>query len=376
MAIKALISGTLLFLSSVITTAAFAAADYKTDGFSFVSDGNVLDGIISRPVAGDAASILILVHSYGPTNVVAGDRHKDIRSRFAAKGISVVVWDKPGCGNSEGAFDINQPIESSAIEIVEAVAALKASGEPGSEQIGLIGFSRGGWIAPVAISKRPDISFWISVSGTDTFENWGYLLRSNMALEGYSPSDVNIVYNEWINGNLIFNEGGSYQQYVSATKNFRRNAFVQKITGQTYVEHTPGTPEYATAREEYVAAQLDHRSKGISYDDETGLPIVVRDFDKVLSAISGPVLAIFGDNDKHVNWRTTKALYERTLGARTPSNLTVKVFEGADHSLRMGKTGGFFEPHSREYWDIPYADGYYETMIEFVCANSFCAPSR
>lgn len=101
MAIKALISGTLLFLSSVITTAAFAAADYKTDGFSFVSDGNVLDGIISRPVAGDAASILILVHSYGPTNVVAGDRHKDIRSRFAAKGISVVVWDKPGCGNSE-----------------------------------------------------------------------------------------------------------------------------------------------------------------------------------------------------------------------------------------------------------------------------------
>lgn len=261
MAIKALISGTLLFLSSVITTAAFAAADYKTDGFSFVSDGNVLDGIISRPVAGDAASILILVHSYGPTNVVAGDRHKDIRSRFAAKGISVVVWDKPGCGNSEGAFDINQPIESSAIEIVEAVAALKASGEPGSEQIGLIGFSRGGWIAPVAISKRPDISFWISVSGTDTFENWGYLLRSNMALEGYSPSDVNIVYNEWINGNLIFNEGGSYQQYVSATKNFRRNAFVQKITGQTYVEHTPGTPEYATAREEYVAAQLDHRSK-------------------------------------------------------------------------------------------------------------------
>lgn len=375
MAIRVHISGIVLLLASIISNAAIAA-DYETDGFSFVSDGKVLDGIISRPAGRDAASILILVHSYGPTNVVAGDRFKDIRAKFTAKGISVVAWDKPGCGNSEGTFDINQPIESSAIEVVDAIAALKQSSEAGADQIGLMGASRGGWIAPVAISKRPDISFWISVSGTDNFENWGYLLRSNMALEGYSPAETTIVYNEWINGNLIFNEGGDYEQYLSATRNFRQNAFVQKITGQTYVEHTPGTPEYTTAREEYVAAQTQHQAKGICYDAATGLPIVVQDFDKILSAISGPVLSIFGDNDKHVNWRTTKALYERTIGAREPSRLTIKVFEGADHALRMGKTGGYFEPHSREYWDLPYAEGYYEAMIDFVCENGFCAGGR
>lgn len=372
MATRAFISGTLLLLSSIITNTA-TANDYETDGFSFASDGKILDGIVSRPVGGDAASILILVHSYGPTNVVAGDRFQDIRSKFTAQGVSVVVWDKPGCGNSEGEFDINQPIESSADEIIDAVAALRDSGEHGSDQIGLIGFSRGGWIAPVAISKQPDISFWISVSGTDNFENWGYLLRSNMVLEGYSPADITIVYNEWINGNLIFNEGGSYEQYLSASRNFRQNAFVQKITGQPFVEHKPGTPEYTKAREEYLAAQSQHQEKRIRYDAETGLPIVVHDFDKVLNAISGPVLAIFGANDKHVNWRTTKALYESTIGAKDPSRLTIKVFAGADHALRMGKTGGFFEPHSREYWDLPHPDGYYETMIEFVCANGFCA---
>lgn len=374
MAIRAFISGAVLMLSSLLSHA--NAADYETSGFSFVSSGKVLDGIISRPAGRDATSILILVHSYGPTNVVAGDRFKDIRAKFTAEGISVVVWDKPGCGNSEGTFDINQPIESSAIEVVDAVAALEAAGEAGADQIGLMGASRGGWIAPLAISKRPDISFWISVSGTDNFENWGYLLRSNMALEGYSPAETIIVYNEWINGNLIFNEGGSYEQYLSATRNFRQNAFVQRITGQTYVEHAPGTPEYSKAREEYVAAQTQHQAKGIRYDDETGLPIVVQGFDQVLSSIAVPVLAIFGDNDKHVNWRTTKALYERTIGAKDPSRLTIKVFEGADHALRMGKTGGFFEPHSPEYWDLPYADGYYETMIKFVCTNGFCATAR
>lgn len=376
MGFKAFISSTLLVLSSLTTGTASASIGYTTESFSFLSAGNNLDGIISRPENGEAASILILAHSYGPTNVVEGDGFKEIRSRFTAQGISVVVWDKPGCGKSEGEFDINQPIGSSADEIVAAVIALKESKEPGSDRIGLIGFSRGGWIAPVAISRQPDISFWISVSGTDNFENWGYLLRSNLALEDYSAAEINIVYNEWINGNLIFNEGGSYEQYLSATRNFRQNKFVQKLTGQSYVEHTPGTREYDTARAEYLSNQKKYRALGFTFDDETGLPIVVQDFDQVLKSISGPVLAIFGDNDRHVNWRTTKALYERTIGANEPSKLSVKVFEGADHSIRMGKTGGFFEPHSEDYWKLPYAEGYYEVMIEWVCANGFCVNNR
>lgn len=376
MAINAFISRALLFAVALAFPAISAAADYKTDGFSFVSDGHLLDGIISRPADGKAASILILAHGYGPTNVVAGDQFQDLRAKFTELGISVVVWDKPGCGNSEGEFDINQPIESSADEIVAAVTALRKTGEAGADQIGVIGFSRGGWIAPLAINKQPDISFWISVSGTDNFESWGYLLRSNMALEGYAPADITIVYNEWINGNLIFDQGGSYEQYLSATRNFRSNAFVQRLTGQAHVENTPGTPEYAAAREDYLSKQTVHRDKGIQYDDETGLPIVLEGFDTILSSITGPVLAIFGDNDRHVNWRAAKALYERTIGVNDPSQLTIKVFEGADHGLRMGKTGGFFEPHSREYWDLPYADGYYQAMIEFVCQNGFCVKSR
>lgn len=376
MKLKACICAPLLMLVATISVNATTSTDYQTEQVSFSSAGITLNGMISRPKVGDATAILILVHGYGPTNVVAGDWYRDIRTRFTSKGLSVFVWDKPGCGQSEGEFDINQPIESSAAEVVSAVKALKKNGEPGADRIGLMGFSRAGWIAPVAISQEPGISFWISVSGTDAFENWGYLLRSNLELEDYAASEIDTVYNEWIKGNLIFNSGGSYEQYLSATQTYRKNDMVQKISGQPYAEHIPGSNAYVTAQTQYLDNQKKYMSEGHTFDSVSGLPIVVPDFEQTLNTISNPVLAIFGDNDRNVNWRTTKALYERTIGANHQSNLTIKVFEGADHNLRMSKTGGALEPRSKDYWKVPYAEGYYETMVEWVCSKGFCSAGQ
>lgn len=376
MSIKTFTSGSILVLISLLSFGATASPDYSTEEFSFISSGASLNGIISRPENNDATSIVVMVHGYGPTNVVKGDWYRQIRSEFTSKGISVLTWDKPGCGKSEGEFDINQPIESSADEVVSAIAALKKSGEPGSDRIGLMGFSRAGWIAPVAISREPNVSFWISVSGTDAYENWGYLLRSNLELEGYSSSEIDTVYKEWIDGNLLFNSGGPYEQYLSATRAFRKNEMVQKLSGQQFEDHKPGTDAYEAAHKMYLKNQKKYMSEGHLFDDENGLPIVVSDFDQVLKSVSGPVLAIFGDNDRNVDWRKTKELYESTIGVTEPSKLSVKVFKGADHNLRMSKTGGYLEPRSKDYWSIPYAEGYYEVMVEWLCSNGFCSNTR
>lgn len=64
-----------------------------------------------------------------------------------------------------GEFDINQPVDSSAEEVVSAIHALRKKKEGGSERIGLWGVSRAGWIAPLVIKQEPSVKFLISVSG-------------------------------------------------------------------------------------------------------------------------------------------------------------------------------------------------------------------
>lgn len=368
----------LIFIISIgaLPSCIFAAEEFTTEEFTFESSGINLNGIISRPQNTEANAIIIIVHGYGRTNVVKGNWYRELRSRFTSRGISVLVWDKPGCGKSEGEFDINQPVDSSADEVVAAMHALKQKKEAGSERIGLWGVSRAGWIAPLAIRKEPGVAFWISVSGTDAYENWGYLLRSNLELDGHAPSEIDVIYKEWIDGNRIFRSGGSFEAYTSATDTFRRNKLVQKLTGQTYVKHVPGSEAYVQARQQYLKNQKEYMAQAPLFDEESGLQIYVSDFDQLLKTVSCPVLAVFGGNDRHVDWRKTKQLYERTIGTGEDARLSVKVFPGADHNLRMSKTGGYFEPQEPGYSKIPYADGYYEAMTDWLCANGFCADTE
>ncbi len=371
---KAVLCGVVLVMLLICSTGVFAS-EMSTDGFSFVSmKDERLDGLISRPGEGEAESIVIIVHGYGPTNVVAGDHYRNFRSKFTEKGMSVVVWDKPGNGKSEGEFDINQPIVSSAEEILSAIKALRQSNEPGSDRIGLWGVSRAGWIAPVAIQRDPSIRFWVSVSGTDAYENWGYFLRSNLEIAGYASDDIDTIYNAWVDKNRLFWTGGDYESYLMVSKPFWQDEYVQKLTGKPYVEHKPGSPGYEEDLKLYEEYRQKWLSEGNTFDEESGLQISVPEFDQVLESISIPVLAIFGDNDKNVDWRKTKALYEKTIGQQDNSDLTIKVFEGADHNLKMSKTGGYLEMQQQEeYWSNPTASGFYDVMMTWVCDQGFCS---
>ena len=102
-----------------------------------------------------------------------------------------------GCGKSEGTFDAQQPVENSADEAVAAIDQLIAMKVAGVETIGCWGLSRAGWIVPL-INERYPIDFWISVSGTNDKENFGYLLKENLLIEGKSPAEAERLYQAWM----------------------------------------------------------------------------------------------------------------------------------------------------------------------------------
>jgi len=294
--------------------------------FDFEFEGNKINGVLNMPQE-TPKGIVIIVHGSGKTNAVDQDWYLDVRQGILNAGYATYMWDKMGCGKSEGTFDYNQSVQNSSSEVIAAINTLKKRNIPGTKNIGLWGISRAGWINPLVINQYNRIKFWISVSGVDDKENFKYLLKENLEIDGVSKDSVNLIVDEYMKGTRITHSGGKYDNYLNATKNLQKNDFWTRfMNGGVSEEH-------------YYLFQKKFMDKNL--DDQTGLQIYIDDFDNILSNVDCPVLALFGEADKNVDWRKTKKLYQETLGKNT--DLTIKSFPNCNHNLFKCKTGGFYE---------------------------------
>ncbi|MEM1001889.1 MAG: CocE/NonD family hydrolase, partial [Bacteroidota bacterium] len=292
-----------------ITTSSIAQGTRQL--FEFPFEGVTINGVLNLPETQNSKGIVLLVYGSGTTNAVAQEWYQDIRATFVKAGYGIYMWDKMGCGDSGGTFDINQTVDNSALEVIAAINTLKEQNIPGTERIGLYGGSRASWINLIVINQYKDIAFWISVSGVDNKENFGYLLEQNLRIEGVPQDSIDILVNEWKEGNRIQYTGGTYEEAVNATQNLSKNAFLKRFNGGQTI-----------TKEAYYNYQDNH--KGVKIDEITGLPIVVNNFETILSNIRIPVLALFGERDMNVDWKKTKSFYKNTLAKNT--DLEIKTF--------------------------------------------------
>ena len=331
-----------------------AFGQIKTESFEFFHNGKKLSGLLDLPTGQKPTSIVLIIQGYGKSNIVEGNWYYDLRSNFVKLGIACVTWDKPGCGKSEGNFDINQTVQSSADEVLSAIKEIEGKNIAESNNIGLWGISRAGWICPLVIQQYPKISYWISVSGTDDKENFGYLLETNLRIEGRSETEIKLLVSEWQQGNNIFRKGGTFAEYEKAMQNLRKDSFWIFLNSSSETE------------ESYLSKQKQFIGERHKFDKRTGLMIYVPNFRKTLIKIQCPVLAIFGEKDANVNWRQTIALYKETIGKKTKANLTIKTYPDCNHNLKSCKTGGMKETIENSNKYQPPCDGYFETMSEWL----------
>lgn len=342
--------GLLLSISLISLT---LNAQMTREIFDFKFEGFKLNGILNQPENQPPKGLVLIVQGSGATNAVAREIYLDVRSELAQAGYATYIWDKMGCGQSEGTFDYNQPVDNSAQEVLAAIKTLQAKGVPGADKIGLWGVSRAGWINPLVIQEYKDIKFWISVSGVDAKENFGYLLRENLKISGMPADSVELNVQEWKMGNALAHAGASYEMALAATTNLQKNAFLKRFNNGN-----------STTKEGYYNFQKTFKTQ--AFDLETSLPIYIEDFDSILSNVNCPVLAIFGEKDKNVDWRKTKALYERTIGAN--NDLSIRTFPDGNHNLYQCKTGGFYEMQDE---GLPWvrSEGYLPSMSAWLKAK-------
>ncbi|WP_299839826.1 alpha/beta hydrolase [uncultured Tenacibaculum sp.] len=304
----------------------FAQGERKIVNFEF--EGYNLQGVLNIPKDQTPKGVVIIVHGSGKTNAVKQEWHLDVRNAILNAGYATYMWDKMGCGKSEGVFNYNQTVQNSADEVIAAITSLKKQKIKGSDRIGLWGISRAGWINPIVINKYKNISFWISVSGVGPKESFVYLFKENLKIEDVPKDSIHILQNELKESYRITHSGGSFKDYMNATKNLRKNKFLKRFNGGRVV-----------TEKGYLAYQKEFMK--MPFDYKTNLQIYVQDFESKLSKINCPVLALFGEKDTQVDWKKTKALYQKTLGEAT--HFTTKSFPNCNHNLFECRTGGFYE---------------------------------
>lgn len=155
--------------------------DYNIEEVTFENptDKNTIAGTLTLPKNKKDFPIVILISGSGQQNrdsEIFG--HKSfwvIADDFAKKGIGVLRIDDRGTGDSNGANE-KMTTQNFATDINTAVEFLS---KKGYKNIGLIGHSEGGIIAPMVASQNKKVTFIISMAGPGIPTDELLFLQSN-----------------------------------------------------------------------------------------------------------------------------------------------------------------------------------------------------
>ena len=294
------------------------------------SNGNVtIAGTLSLPLTkGPHPAVVLILGSDG------GTRSRGLPQFFAQHGIAAVSYDKRGSGASTGTLT-GATIDEMAGDAAAGVRYLQKRPDINRSKVGVWAISQGGWMAPVVVTRTPNVAFMILHAGPAVSPR----MQSRMELENTFPAFGNSpdqIKEAMAYQNLYFeamNSDEAYDRLQAAYEHARAR-------GVRWVWN-PGTKEQLRAQ--WTRANLD--------------------FDPVpfLEKVQCPVLAFFGQKDVLVPPEGNVAIMEAALKRAGNKDVTIKVLPGVNHNFQLPGMGVFGFQSSGK---VP--PGYYEVMIPWL----------
>lgn len=131
--------------------------------------GITLSGTLTLPASKSPFPAVVLIAGSGPNDrdeAVLGHKPFLVLADYLTRnGIAVLRFDKRGCGKSTGNYN-KATSQDFANDVLAGVEYLKSRKEINADQIGLIGHSEGGFIAPMVAIASKDIAFIVLMAGT------------------------------------------------------------------------------------------------------------------------------------------------------------------------------------------------------------------
>ena len=146
-----------------------------------------LAGLLFVPNGDGPFPAAIMIHGSG-TSFRDNGWYITLTDYLVRKGIIVLLPDKRGSVGSAGDWR-TASFEDLATDTLAAVDYLKSRNDLAISQVGVIGMSQGGWIAPIVASQSSAVEFLVSFSGaavTPT-EQLYYEEKHNLLQAGFLP---------------------------------------------------------------------------------------------------------------------------------------------------------------------------------------------
>src|SRR5262245_53774429 len=265
------------------------------------------------------APAVVFVHGAGPA--VRSDGYRELAEHFARSGVAALIFDKRGCGASEGDWT-RASLSDLAGDALACAGFLRGRGEINPQQIGLWGLSQGASIIPIAAARSPEVSFVIAVGGCMDFEEAMRYFRANVFRGfGYSTSVLDIANKaELIQMDLSNRIRSGAVPVPRAWRESRRFEF-----------------------------DLDHAA--------------------IWQQVRQPVLAIYGELDRQVPVAPSSQQLTAVVARSGNRDFTRVVYPGASHAIGRTRTGELGED-----W-IGYDPDYLKDMTDWVLRHTTGAKS-
>ena len=171
---------------------------YHQEEVQFYSNEIRLSGLLLVPNSDVPFPAVVFIHGSGESD----------RDSFwylyqahilVSSGIAVLLPDKRGCGKSEGIWH-TMNFETLAEDAVAGLRLLSQVTSVDSTRLGLVGFSQGGWIAPIAAQQSALAKFVVDVSGGAVTPNRqiAHEVEQDMVQAGVPSPVIDIVHSLYV----------------------------------------------------------------------------------------------------------------------------------------------------------------------------------
>jgi len=294
---------------------------YVSESVTFRNEeaGVTLQGTLTRPETDRPVPGVVLVAGSGPSDrnaTIMG--HKPflvLADALTRRGLAVLRFDERGVGQS-GGTQAGATTADLAGDVAAAVDALAQRADVKSRQIGIIGHSEGGVIAPMVATRSKQVAFLVLLAAPGL------------------PGDA-----------ILADQLDRRTRRQGATRRIRA---LQSGTQQRIFEVLK---QDADSTE--IAGQLEKimvQARGISGKQQIEREVrrlmnpwlrffIAHDPRTVLREVDVPVLALAGSKDQQVAPDTNQAAIAQALNASSTPDVTVRTLDGLNHLFQTAETG-------------------------------------
>lgn len=291
--------------------------------------GIELAGTLTKPHGEGPFPVVLLISGSGPQ-----DRNEELMGHkpflvladyLTRRGVAVLRVDDRGVGESGGDFGSATTLDF-ASDVLAGVEYLKTRSDINPEQIGLIGHSEGGIIAPLVAAESTDMAFIVLMAGPGLNGETISLLQSALIQRASGVPEQAIEEELALLQEIL--EINRTENDLERAAELIREAFFARFASLTEAEKEQlGDLEFA------VQAQLAQILSPWFRFFQTYDPL------PALTKVTCPVLAINGSKDLQVPAKENLSKIEEALKQGGNANYTILELPDLNHLFQTSETG-------------------------------------